>query len=77
MTHMCKEDLYSRSASSVPNFAARWHLFSKHFFTSKINHNTKQTKGTTVYKINPFTPYKEGPNNKKIPVKGNEKSKPP
>jgi hypothetical protein len=51
MTHICKEDLYSRSASLVPNFAARWHLFCKHFFTSKINHNTKQTKEPTVQKI--------------------------
>ncbi len=77
MTHICKEDLYSRSANLVPNFAARWHLFCKHFFTSKINHNTKQTKEPVVYKINPFTPQKEGPNNEEIPVKSNEKSNPP
>ncbi|MFN9981469.1 MAG: hypothetical protein ACK53Y_16210, partial [bacterium] len=56
MTHICKEDLYSRSASLVPNFAARWHLFCKHCFTTIIKPNTKQNKEPMVYKINPVTP---------------------
>jgi hypothetical protein len=51
-----KEDLYSRSASLVPKFAARWHSFYEYFFTSEINNKMKQTKAPTVYKINPFTP---------------------
>ncbi len=35
MTHICKEDSYSRSTSLVPNFAARWRSIRKIFFNPK------------------------------------------
>ncbi len=72
-----KEDLYSKLASLVPNFAARWHLFCKYFFTPEINSKMKQTKATMIYRNYPFTPYKEDPNNKENPVRSDKKTKPP
>jgi hypothetical protein len=41
-----KEDLYSKSASLVPAFTARWHSFCKYFFTAKSNNKMKQTKSS-------------------------------
>ncbi len=39
-----KEDLYSKSASLVHNFAARRHLFCEYFFTKEINNKMIQQK---------------------------------
>jgi hypothetical protein len=39
-----KEDLYSKFASLVPSFAARWHLFCNYFLTPEIDNKMKQTK---------------------------------
>jgi hypothetical protein len=50
-----KEDI-SYIAKLVPNFAARWHLFCKYFFTPEINNQIKQTKATMIYRNYPVTP---------------------
>ncbi len=67
MTHIGKEDLYSKSASLVPIFAARCHSFRKYFFTQETNNKMIQT-ATMIYINNPFTSLKEDPNDKDISV---------
>jgi hypothetical protein len=50
-----KEDM-SHIAKLVPDFAARWHLFCKYFYTPEINNKMIQTEATIVYRYHPFTP---------------------
>jgi hypothetical protein len=58
MSHpsVVKKTYTAGTASLVPNFAARWHLFCKYFFTPEINNKMKQTKAPMVYRNYPFTP---------------------
>jgi hypothetical protein len=62
---MQRRPLQKKSASLVPNFAARWHSFCEYFLASEINIKMKQTTAPKVYIINPFTPLKEDSNNGK------------
>ncbi len=50
-----KEDLYSKSASLVPNFAARWHSFCKYFFTAKINNKWNKPNHPLKKKLPVYT----------------------
>jgi hypothetical protein len=54
MTHISKEDLYSKYAGVVPSFATRCHLFCKYFFTLEINNQLKQSKTTIIYRNYPL-----------------------
>ncbi len=61
-------------AKLVPNFAARGHLFCKYFFTSKINHNTKEPKNQRyinkpIYTLKRRSQQQENPGQRKRKVK--------
>ncbi len=64
-----KKTSKTKTATLVPNFASRWHSFCKYFLTPEINNQRIQTEATTVYRDNPFTPYRKTPTYKKNPVK--------
>ncbi len=66
----------SHIAKLVSDFAARWHLFYKYFYTPEIKNKMIQTEATIVYRYHPFKPKKEDPNYKENPVTSNKKSKP-
>jgi hypothetical protein len=47
------------------------------FLHSRNQQQDDTTKATIIYSNYPFTPQKDDPNNKEIPVKSDKKSKPP
>ncbi len=70
MTHICKEDSYSRSTSLVPNFATRWHSFCNNSSLQKSTTKYNKQNNNNIKKY-PVTPKKKIPNYKKIPVRSN------
>jgi hypothetical protein len=72
---MAKEDLYSKYASVVPNFAARWHLFCKYFFTPEINNKILQQKQQFIYKLPVYTVERRS-KQQEISAKSDKKTKP-